>query len=253
MQQNNILLNHPAHLWIGDANALKQELIIKLQHIFCKDHACTKCAICQQISTEQFYQTVWINPQDSYSLDDIDAILEQVRFKLDAGQHKFFIFCKAEELSSACSNRLLKTIEEPHAGYHFIFLSTRTETILPTVMSRCLVQEFNFQSNRTEYQEILDIFIQEKLDNPIYFLKLIDKFEIDTQSSTDLVDQLFRHYHYKLKQLHIEKNHDIKILHKYLDLLLVLKKQFNQLPASGSTKIFWKNLFTEFHFTTTSI
>lgn len=247
METNNILLNHPAHLWIGDAIGLKQELIKNLQTIFCTNKNCGSCTICEQIVTEQYHSIIWVNPQDSYTLEDIDIVLEQTRFKLNTTQHKFFIFCKAEELSSACSNRLLKTIEEPHTGYHFIFLTTRTDTILPTIISRCLTQEFKYQNNSEQYQEILNIFIQQKLDNPLYFLKLIDKFEIDPQSSKDLIDQLFAHFHYQLKQLHITKNHNIDILQKYLNLLLIFKKQFNQLPASGSTKIFWKNLFIEFH------
>jgi len=247
MQTNNILITHPAHLWIGDPQTLANEVIQKLQIIFCKKSGCKTCIICQQIATQQFHQTVWINPEDSYSLEDIDAILEQVRFKLDRGQHKFFIFCKTEELSSACANRLLKTIEEPHEGYHFIFLATRTDTILPTVISRCLTQEFSNQNNTELYQEILDIFIFLKLQNPQSFIKLIDKLEIDTQNSKNIIDQLFAHFYYKLKQAHIAKENDLKLLHKNLNFLLILKKQYHQLPISGSTKIFWKNLFMEFH------
>ncbi|MBI2344584.1 hypothetical protein HYV10_00740 [Candidatus Dependentiae bacterium] len=247
MQKNNILLHHPAHLWIGDSNILKQKLTTILQEIFCKNQACAKCTICQQISNEQFHQTVWINPQDSYNLDDIDTILEQVRFKLDTKQHKFFIFCKAEELSLACSNRLLKTIEEPNTGYHFIFLATRTESILPTIISRCLKQEFNSDHNISQYQEIIDIFINKKLDNPLYFLKIIDKFEIDTKNSKDIIDQLFSYFHYQLKELLLTKEYDSNKLDTYLKLLLIFKKQLNQLPLPGSTKIFWKNLFIEFH------
>lgn len=250
MQKDNILINHPAHLWIGNAIGLKQELIKNLQTIFCKNKSCGSCTICEQIETEQYHAITWVNPEGSYTLEDIDIVLEQTRFKLDATQHKFFIFCKAEELSSACSNRLLKTIEEPHTGYHFIFLTTRTETILPTIISRCLTKEFKCSNNNDQYQEILDVFVQQKLDNPIYFMKLIDKFEIDPQNSKDLIDTLFAYYHHQLKQLHISKDHNVDTLHKYLNVLLILKKQFNQLPAPGSTKIFWKNLFTEFHLTT---
>ena len=253
MRSNNILLNHPAHLWIGEAQSLQQKLVQNLQSIFCKNHACNTCSICQQIASEQFYQTTWINPEDSYTLDDIDIILEQVRFKLDVGQHKFFIFCKAEELSSACSNRLLKTIEEPHQGYHFIFLAKRTDTILPTIISRCLTKEFAHKGDTALYQEILDVFIFLKLNNPQNFLKLIDKLEIDTQNSKDIIDQLFAHFYYELKQLHMTKDNDINKLHKNLNLLLILKKQFNQLPASGSTKLFWKNLFIDFHLATNSL
>lgn len=251
MSNQNIILNHPAHLWIGNQKILQEEVIKNLQNIFCKNNNCNECSICKQIRSEQFYQAAWINPQDSYNLEDIDTIIEQVRFKLDANQHKFFIFCKAEELSSACSNRLLKTIEEPHLGYHFIFLASRTDTILPTIISRCIVQEFNAQANTDQYQEIIDIFIYQKLDNPLYFFKLIDKFEIDTKNSKDIIDQLFTYFYYQFKQLFINKENDPSKLHKSLEILIILKKQFNQLPASGSTKIFWKNLFIDFHFALT--
>ncbi len=251
MHTDNILINHPAHLWIGNPIGLKQELIKDLQIIFCKNKNCGSCTICQQIETEQYHAINWINPQDSYSIEDIDMVIEQTRFKLDHNQHKFFIFCKSEELSPACSNRLLKTIEEPHTGYHFIFLATRTDTILPTIISRCLSKEIKYQNTTAHYQEFLDIFIQNKLDNPQHFLKLIDKLAIDPQNTKDIIDQLFAHFHYQLKLMYISNDISHDTLHKNLNHLLILKKQFTQFPMAGSTKIFWKNLFMQFHHTTT--
>jgi len=242
----NFLLKHPAHLWIGDHETLTNQLIYTFQKLLCKKNGCLQCYICTQITNHQHQSITWIIPQDSYSLEDIDSVLEQVRFKLDENQHKFFIFTKADELTAACSNRLLKTIEEPHIGYHFIFLASRTDTILPTIISRCLIQEFTHQAQLEKYQELLELFIENNLKNPQQFLKIIDKLQIDPQVSKDIIDYLFTYFYNQLKKLHTNNN-DLNVIQNTMDKVLILKQEMNQLPISGATKIFWKNIFIKFH------
>jgi DNA polymerase III gamma/tau subunit len=244
---NNILTKHPAHLWIGDDTTLKNQLIFSLQKIFCKENGCLKCNSCTQISQEQHPNVTWIAPQDSYNLEDIDTVLEQVRFKLDNNQHKFFIFQEADELTPSCSNRLLKTVEEPHAGYHFIFLASRIDTILPTIISRCLMQEFNNQIQDDKYEELIEIFTQNNLKNPQQFLKIVDKLQINPQNSKDVIDYLFAYFYNQLKKIHTSNNTDLGSIQKNMDKLLILKNEMGQLPLSGATKIFWKNIFIRFH------
>lgn len=244
---SEILTKHPAHLWIGDNSTLTKHLTNDLQKLFCKKNGCLDCSVCTQITQQQYPYITWIIPQDSYTLEDIDTVLEQVRFKLDQDQHKFFIFTQAQELTPSCSNRLLKTIEEPHAGYHFIFLASRTETILPTIISRCLVQEFTNQTEVEKYQELLDLFEQNNFRNPQQFLKIIDKLQIDSQSSKDIIDYLFAYFYKQLKQLHSSyptNNSSVQII---MEKVLILKKEMSQPPISGATKIFWKNIFMKFH------
>jgi DNA polymerase III delta prime subunit len=243
---SKILLKHPTHLWIGDYETLANHLMHTFQKLFCKNNGCLKCTICIQITEHQHPSITWIIPQDSYTLEDIDNVLEQVRFKLDEKQHKFFIFTQAHELTPSCSNRLLKTIEEPHAGYHFIFLASRTNTILPTIISRCLVQEFTNQTQLEKYQELLELFTQNNLKNPQQFLKIIDKLQINPQNSKDLVDYLFAYFYNQLKKSH-NSTSNLSIMQKTMDKVVILKQEINQLPISGGTKIFWKNIFIKFH------
>ena len=240
---HDILIKHPAHLWIGDADSLKNNLIHRLQKIFCKD----LCINCKQIISKQYSDIICIAPEESYNLDIIDEVLDQVKFKLNQNQHKFFIFTQADTLTPACSNRLLKTIEEPHQGYHFIFLASRIENILPTIISRCLLQEFNNQIQDSKYQEFISIFIENNYKNPQQFLKSIDKLEINFQNSKDIIDYLFTHFYNNLKRTIQNNRNDNNLIEKELDKILILKKEMTQLPIAGSTKIFWKNIFIKFH------
>lgn len=247
MQQHNILLQHHAHIWVSDTITLQQEITQQLQQLFCKANGCSTCTTCMQIRE---YQHPWIqviNPENSYTLDVIDEILDQVKFKLDTNERRFFIFCRAEELTPACSNRLLKTIEEPHKGYYFVFLATRTDTMLPTILSRCFFKEFPQQQGDSTYQEIMQPFIDQSFTQPAQFSRLVDKLDIKEQASKDIVDTLIVHFHQKLQALHQAEQKDIPAMHKYMDYLVILKNQLSHLPIQGSSKIFWKNMYLTFH------
>lgn len=241
------LLHHQAHLWISDQTTLDQRVTQQLQQIFCKNNHCTSCSNCLQIQQKQHPCVIYAAAQNSYTLEDIDILLEQTKFKLGNNEHIFFILPNAQELTAACSNRLLKTIEEPYPGYHFILLATRTDTILPTIRSRCLVQEFKHQHQDFAYQEITQMFIDQNFANPLQFLKLIDKHEIDHHSSKDIVDALISHFYQHLQRLHKQPMLDFAAMNTQLDFLLLLKQQLAILPVQGSSKLFWKNMYLQFH------
>ena len=173
MQSTN-LLHHHAHLWLGSCQTLEQQIIAHLQKILCASGGCQNCATCNQIKRHEHPWTLWLQPDGAYSLDQIDEILQNVRFKLNPTEQRFIIFSKAEELTANCNNRLLKTIEEPHPGYFFIFLATRTENILSTLQSRCFFKEFDQTSSNFEFEEILQPFLKNRFEKPAEFIKLID-------------------------------------------------------------------------------
>lgn len=254
MSATNLLLQHHAHVWVSDAFTLHQEVTQQLQELFCKSHGCGTCVPCMQIRENQHPFVNSINPEGSYTLDDIDDILDQVKFKLDSNERRFFIFYRAQELTPACSNRLLKTIEEPHKGYYFVFLATRTDTMLPTILSRCFFKEFTQQTTEWPYQEIMQPFIDQNFSQPSQFARLVDKLDIKEQESKEIIDELIAHFYKKLEALHqqlgsIKLDHsskDIPTMHTYMDYLVILKNQLPQLPLQGSSKIFWKNMYLTF-------
>lgn len=249
MSKNNILLQHHGHVWVSDPETVHQEITHHLQAIFCKADGCGTCVSCMQIVQKDHPFVRFIDPEGSYTVDDIDEILDQVKFQLDSHEHRFFIFYRAHELSAACSNRLLKTIEEPHRGYHFVFLATRTDTMLPTILSRCFFKEFVHQHIQSPYQEIMQPFMDQSFNQPATFARLVDKFDIKEQESKEIIDELIAHFYQKMKFLHQQSSKDMATIETSMDSLIILKNQLPQLPVQGSSKIFWKNLYLTFHLT----
>lgn len=247
MQTTNLLLQHHSHIWVSDPITLEQEIVSHLQQLLCKQQNCKQCTICTQIAQHQHPCMVWNEPDGPYTLEQINSVLDSVKFKLDTNEQRFYIFSQAQELTPACSNRLLKTIEEPHAGYYFIFLASRTDTILPTILSRSFFKEFAQQNLEPLYQEVMHPFITQTFQNPSAFTRMIDKMEINQQTSKDIIDALISHFYNQLKTLHQEPNHNVAIMHRYMNFLAILQQQLTQLPLQGSSKIFWKNMYLTFH------
>lgn len=247
---NNSLLQHQAHVWVSDQQTLETQTIAQLQKILCKQSGCGSCTTCRKINDNQHPYIYWYKPEESYNLDDIDQILDHVKFKLNTNEYRFFIFTHAHELTPACSNRLLKTIEEPHPGYYFIFLASRTDTILPTILSRSFFKEFPQTNHVSAYTEFIQPFISQTFQHPATFTKMIDKLEINPQASKDIVDTLIVHFYVKLKHFHqsLQPNNPETI--RCMNYLVLLQEQLNQLPTHGSSKIFWKHLYLKFHFYT---
>ncbi|MBP6892423.1 hypothetical protein KBB68_02470 [Candidatus Babeliales bacterium] len=246
MQSINLLHYH-AHLWIGSTQTIEQQIIIQLQKTLCSFGGCQTCTICTQIKNHEHPWTHWLQPDGAYNLDQIDEILETVRFKLDKHEQRFIIFTKAEELTASCNNRLLKTIEEPYPGYIFIFLATRNENILATLQSRCFLKEFDQHSNNFEYEEIMQPFLKNKFEKPAEFMKLIDSFEIKERETKDIVDSLIASFHAQLKNVNMLTPKHKHTMIKITDKIILLKEALLQLPPQGSAKMFWKNIYLKFH------
>lgn len=247
MQHHNLITQHHAHLWVSDQQTLFEQLVNQLQKTLCPAQGCGSCTVCLQIEQRQHPWTTWIEPEGSYALEDIDQVLDSVRFTLDQNEKRFFIFTNAQELTPACSNRLLKTIEEPHKGYFFIFMTSRTENILPTLASRCFFKQFAQQNISHGYQEIMDPFITSSFQNPVGFMKNIDRLAIKEHETRDIVDLLLQYFHGQLIKAHAQTEYNPASLLMITDKIILVKEALTQLPISGSSKLFWKNMYMAFH------
>ena len=235
----NKKIGHPTNLWISDPKTAADEIILHLQQELCLYQACSKCITCKQISEKEHPWVIWLTPERSYSLDQIDEILHAASFQLDAGEQRFFILQQAERLTEHCSNRLLKTIEEPFPGYHFFFLTDRPEMLPLTVQSRCVVKKFKTQVDDT-YKELLLPFFSLRFTDPIGFIKQVDALEIKEQESLKLTDDLYNHWVTMLKQ---ELQSEEPKVSPALEMIATLEWALKNPPMMGGAKIFWKNLY----------
>lgn len=225
-------------LWIGNHDLLNSEVISFLQHHFCPQDGCTTCVTCRQIRAKQFHSVAWICPDNGYTLETLEIIQEQTAFLLDHNQSYFFILQRANLLTTQCANSLLKTIEEPPQGYHFILCTERKESLLPTIISRCMIRSFAPSDGQAAHQTLYAYFTAQKPQLAAPFLTEIQNSEINEHESVELIDQLMAHWMKEYKQT--QKTVALKRVELF-------KKALAKPPMPGSSKIFWKNLFLQYH------
>jgi len=239
---NNI--KHPTQLWTGDPQTLNNKITLHLQNKLCKKDACQTCVTCTQITNKEHPWIIWTTPERSYTLEQIDKIISMSSFKLDTDEQRFFILPQAERLTDQCSNRLLKTIEEPFAGYNFFFLTARAQALPLTIQSRCVVQRFQSKTNLETYRDFLQPFLNSKFTDPINFIKKLDALEIKEQETKELTDELFDYWSSIIKD---EIQSEDSVSPTTQNMVTVLQQAINNPPMTGSAKIFWKNLYITAH------
>ena len=240
-------IQHPTQLWISDHDTLNNKIIQHLQEKLCSKQACQTCITCTQIATKEHPWIIWITPERSYTLEQIDEIIAMSSFQLDPDEQRFFILPDAERLTDQCSNRLLKTIEEPFPGYNFFFLTARAQALPLTIQSRCVVQRFKTKTNFDTYKDFLQPFLQLKFVDPINFIKQLDTLDIKEQETKELTDDLFDHWSNVMKNEIQTQGFASTAVQ---NLVTALQLAINNPPMTGSSKIFWKNLYLTAHHAT---
>lgn len=112
--------------------------------------ACDECDSCNSFNDGQSLNIFELDAASNNSVDDIRNLVDQVRIAPQIGTKKIFIIDEVHMLSQAAFNAFLKTLEEPPAHATFILATTERHKILPTILSRC--QIFNF--NRIKVEDI---------------------------------------------------------------------------------------------------
>lgn len=104
--------------------------------------ACNTCTSCVSFNNGASLNIHELDAASNNSVDDIRALVEQVRFAPQAGKYKVYIVDEVHMLSSAAFNAFLKTLEEPPPYAIFILATTEKHKILPTILSRCQIFDF---------------------------------------------------------------------------------------------------------------
>jgi len=104
--------------------------------------ACNACHSCTSFNEGTSLNIHELDAASNNSVDDIRALVEQVRFAPQAGKYKVYIIDEVHMLSSSAFNAFLKTLEEPPGYAIFILATTEKHKILPTILSRCQIFDF---------------------------------------------------------------------------------------------------------------
>lgn len=231
----------PALLWVGDAEILKEETKKFLQKRWCAANGCGRCSLCHAIDAEQHYNVRWFCPDGWYKREDLADLFTTIILSLEQGQEYFFIIQKADCLPAACFNSLLKSIEEPPPGYHFIFCAQRTNDVAATIRSRCIVHQFSQSMPSLLANPLASLFIAMRRTTPHEFLQILDQADPNEQITIELLDALAGHWLSQYKKATAENNHTLAKQSE--SMIVLLKEALEEPPMSGSSSLFWKQFF----------
>ena len=105
--------------------------------------ACNQCESCVAFNVQRSYNIHELDAASNNSVDDIRQLVEQVRIPPQIGKYKVYIIDEVHMLSASAFNAFLKTLEEPPRHAIFILATTEKHKILPTILSRCQIYDFN--------------------------------------------------------------------------------------------------------------
>lgn len=107
------------------------------------NEACNECESCISFNEQRSYNIHELDAASNNGVDDIRSLIDQVRIPPQIGKYKVYIIDEVHMLSSSAFNAFLKTLEEPPAHAIFILATTEKHKIIPTILSRCQVYDFN--------------------------------------------------------------------------------------------------------------
>ncbi|WP_435356073.1 DNA polymerase III subunit gamma/tau [Emticicia sp. SJ17W-69] len=158
--QNAIRTNHlaQAFLFCGPRGVGKTTCArILAKTINCQNLAedispCNECESCKSFNNNASFNIHELDAASNNSVEDIRNLTDQVRFPPQHGKYKVYIIDEVHMLSQAAFNAFLKTLEEPPSYAVFILATTEKHKILPTILSRCQIFDFN----RIQIKDIAD-------------------------------------------------------------------------------------------------
>ena len=136
---------------------------------------CCKCDLCRQITDGSALDIIEIDAASNTGVENIREIIERARFAPTQARWKVYVIDECHMLSTAASNALLKTIEEPPSRVVFILATTNPERVLNTIKSRCQKFDFRRISPNDIFQHLSEIAEKESIEYEVQALKMIAK------------------------------------------------------------------------------
>jgi len=149
--KNAIKSNHLAHayLFCGPRGVGKTTCArifaktINCQNLTADHEACNTCESCVSFNEQRSYNIHELDAASNNGVDDIRSLTDQVRIPPQIGKYSVYIIDEVHMLSTGAFNAFLKTLEEPPAHAIFILATTEKNKIIPTILSRCQIYDFN--------------------------------------------------------------------------------------------------------------
>ena len=149
--QNAIRQNHLAHAYLfcgprGVGKTTCARIFAKTINCLSPRNgydACNECESCRAFNEQRSFNIHELDAASNNSVEDIRSLIDQVRIPPQIGKYSVYIIDEVHMLSAGAFNALLKTLEEPPSYAIFILATTEKHKVLPTILSRCQVYDFN--------------------------------------------------------------------------------------------------------------
>ncbi|MDC3118035.1 DNA polymerase III subunit gamma/tau [Prochlorococcus sp. AH-716-K03] len=154
-------------------------------------YPCGKCELCIQIADGNALDIIEIDAASNTGVENIREIIDRARFAPTQARWKVYVIDECHMLSTAASNALLKTIEEPPAKVVFILATTNPERVINTIQSRCQKFDFKRINSNIIFHHLSEIANKESIKFEDQALKLIAKRSNGgMRDAQSLLDQL---------------------------------------------------------------
>jgi len=164
---------------------------INCENISKDGEACNKCHSCVSFDQGVSLNIHELDAASNNSVDDIRALVDQVRFAPQAGKYKVYIIDEVHMLSSSAFNAFLKTLEEPPPYAIFILATTEKHKILPTILSRCQIFDFKRITPADTVEHLQEIIDKEEITADKAALHLIaQKSEGCMRDALSILDKI---------------------------------------------------------------
>ena len=134
---------------------------INCQNPTAEGEACNACESCQSFNEQRSLNIFELDAASNNSVEHIKTLMEQTRIPPQLGKYKVFIIDEVHMLSTAAFNAFLKTLEEPPSHVIFILATTEKHKILPTILSRCQIYDFERMTVRNTIDHLKHVAEQE--------------------------------------------------------------------------------------------
>ena len=154
--------------------------------------ACDTCNSCVSFRENTSFNVHELDAASNNSVDDIRELIEQVRFASQGGgKYKVYIIDEVHMLSPSAFNAFLKTLEEPPSYAIFILATTEKHKILPTILSRCQIFDFNRITSKDTIEHLSEICAKENISFETEALHLIaQKSEGCMRDALSIMDKI---------------------------------------------------------------
>ena len=215
---------------------------INCTNVSAQGEACDKCISCESFDSGASLNVDELDAASNNSVDDIRNLVDKVRIPPQIGEYKVYIIDEVHMLSPAAFNAFLKTLEEPPKHAKFILATTEKHKIIPTILSRC--QVFNF--NRIKTEDISGhLAFMAKEENVSFEQEALDiiaqKADGGLRDACSIFDQMVafsgNHLTYKqvVENLHVlDYDYYFKIVDAFLEQgLPTIMLTFNEILSQG--------------------